>query len=121
MRIRLISMNKVAALQRPTANGDDWEIIEVRPGSTLEPGVYPLFDAIAANRSQQHFGLVLYKYDGVIYQQTPAGIVRHPVSCFETKKTPPLGQLVLVTYESYNRATFVIGLHPQPQRRKLKA
>ncbi|MDZ5459299.1 KfrB domain-containing protein [Azohydromonas lata] len=115
MRKRLIVMNGHRVLQAEQES--EWVNERVEKANGLAPGLYDLFDARPADRIAPTDGVLLMLEDGLVYQQTQAGLVSHELAKFA--ETPSFGVDGTITYSAEGRAAFQIrNTAPSPAPRK---
>jgi hypothetical protein len=115
MRKRLVVMNGHRVLQAEQAN--EWVNERVEKANGLAPGLYDLFDARPADRIAPTDGVLLMLEDGLVYQQTQAGLVSHERATFN--ELPTFGVDGTITYSAEGHAAFQVrSTAPSPASKK---
>lgn len=99
---RLVVLNGYRVLQVQADEG--WAVEKIEKARGVRPGVYELFKAAVADRSQSAAGVVIHVDELHAYLQTDAGLSRHELGAFD--QAPPVGDRITVSYDQQGRASF---------------
>ncbi|EDP8962555.1 conjugal transfer protein TraO [Salmonella enterica subsp. enterica] len=100
MKHRLLVMNGQRIVQ--TENEGAWTNQKVDKAGALKPGIYNIYMAQKADKSQRHDGTIVHADSGSIYQQVGKNFVMHARSDFD--KVPEIGSAKSVTYDANGKA-----------------
>lgn len=100
MKHRLLVMNGQRIVQ--TENEGAWTNQKVDKAGALKPGIYNIYMAQKADKSQRHDGTIVHADSGSIYQQVGKNFVMHARSDFD--KVPEIGGAKSVTYDVNGKA-----------------
>ncbi|EPE6923634.1 IncP plasmid survival protein KfrB [Escherichia coli] len=100
MKHRLLVMNGQRIVQ--TENQGAWTNQKVDKAGALKPGIYNIYMAQKADKSQRHDGTIVHADSGSIYQQVGKNFVMHARSDFD--KVPEIGSAKSVTYDVNGKA-----------------
>ncbi|OUY24174.1 conjugal transfer protein TraO [Klebsiella pneumoniae] len=100
MKHRLLVMNGQRIVQ--TENEGAWTNQKVDKAGALKPGIYNIYMAQKADKSQRHDGTIVHADSGSIYQQVGKNFVMHARSDFD--KVPEIGSAKSVTYDVNGKA-----------------
>jgi hypothetical protein len=95
MKNRLLVMNGQRIFQ--IEQGGTWQNEKVEKAGLLKPGIYNLYLAGSADKSQTYQGAVVYVDKEAVYQQVGKQFIRHDRQDFD--KVPELGLASSVHYE----------------------
>lgn len=105
MKQRIVVMNGQRLLQ--THENGQWNVAKVEKASVnIEPGVYNLYLAEAADKNEQHTGLILHSDKQYVYQQQGEDVVRHDRSDFGI--VPEQDTLRSISYGEDGRAKVAV-------------
>ncbi|EMK0110359.1 conjugal transfer protein TraO [Escherichia coli] len=100
MKHRLLVMNGQRIVQ--TENQGAWTNQKVDKAGALKPGIYNIYMAQKAEKSQRHDGIIVHADSGSIYQQVGKNFVMHARSDFD--KVPEIGSAKSITYDANGKA-----------------
>ncbi|EDP0643714.1 conjugal transfer protein TraO [Salmonella enterica] len=100
MKHRLLVMNGQRIVQ--TENQGAWTNQKVDKAGALKPGIYNLYMAQKADKSQRHDGTIVHADSGTIYQQVGKNFVMHARSDFD--KVPEIGSAKSISYDAQGKA-----------------
>ncbi|HCX5914916.1 TPA: conjugal transfer protein TraO [Escherichia coli] len=100
MKHRLLVMNGQRIVQ--TENQGTWTNQKVDKAGALKPGIYNIYMAQKADKSQRHDGSIVHADSGSIYQQVGKNFVMHARSDFD--KVPEIGSAKSITYDASGKA-----------------
>ncbi|EMJ7039721.1 MULTISPECIES: IncP plasmid survival protein KfrB [Pseudomonadota] len=100
MKHRLLVMNGQRIVQ--TENQGAWTNQKVDKAGALKPGIYNIYMAQKAEKSQRHDGTIVHADSGSIYQQVGKNFVMHARSDFD--KVPEIGSAKSITYDANGKA-----------------
>ncbi|EEE2967610.1 TPA: conjugal transfer protein TraO [Escherichia coli] len=100
MKHRLLVMNGQRIVQ--TENQGAWTNQKVDKAGALKPGIYNIYMAQKADKSQRHDGSIVHADSGSIYQQVGKNFVMHARSDFD--KVPEIGSAKSITYDASGKA-----------------
>lgn len=100
MKHRLLVMNGQRIVQ--TENQGAWTNQKVDKAGALKPGIYNIYMAQKADKSQRHDGSIVHADSGSIYQQVGKNLVMHARSDFD--KVPEIGSAKSITYDASGKA-----------------
>lgn len=100
MKQRLLVMNGQRIVQ--TEQGGAWTNQKVDKAGTLKPGIYNLYMAQKADKSQRHDGVIVHADNNNIYQQVGKNFVMHDRQNFD--KVPEIGSAKSITYNDQGKA-----------------
>jgi len=113
---RLLVMNGQCAMQQEDQG--QWRNVKVEKARGVKPGIYNIYLATPADKSQEHSGVILYADKTVIYQQVGKGqYVSHDRAAFI--KPPESGAAKRITYSADGKAYVVEVTLAQKQSRKI--
>ena len=116
MKQRLLVMNGQCAMQQEDQG--QWRNVKVEKARGVKPGIYNIYLATPADKSQEHSGVILYADKTVIYQQVGKGqYVSHDRADFI--KPPESGAAKRITYSADGKAYVVEVTLAQKQSRKI--
>jgi hypothetical protein len=95
MKNRLLVMNGPRIFQ--IEEGGMWRNEKVDKAGLLKPGIYNLYLAGSADKSQIYQGAVVYADKEAVYQQVGKQFIRHARQDFD--KVPDLGSASSIHYE----------------------
>lgn len=101
MKLRLLVMNGSRIVQ--TEEGGGWHNNKVEKAGAIRPGIYNLYTATKADKSQQHDGQVVHADPDYVFQQVGKNFVMHDRSDFD--KVPEIGSVKRIAYGDTGRAT----------------
>lgn len=105
MKQRLVVMNGQRIVQTSQGSGDSFDGGKndlVGKASGLKPGVYNLYSAANADKSQGYDGQILHADKSAIYQKTSANIIKHDRANFD--KVPEIASVQNIKYDEQGRA-----------------
>ncbi len=78
----------------------DWKTEKVTKAKAIKPGIYNLYNAIDANKTNDNIGEVIHvdKKDNVLYQKNGLQYIKHDLNCFE--QIPETGSMINIRYEN---------------------
>ena len=116
MKQRLLVMNGQCAMQQEDQG--QWRNVKVEKAKGVKPGIYNIYLAAPADKSQEHSGVILYADKTAIYQQVGKG---HYVSHYRVDfvKPPEPGAAKRITYNSDGKAVAEEATLAQKQSRKI--
>lgn len=101
MKQRLLVMNGQRIVQ--TEQEGAWVNQKVDKAGLLKPGIYNLYLAQPADKTQKHEGVIVYADTDHVYQQiSKAAFVTHSRTAFQA--APDIGKAVGVSYDPQGRA-----------------
>lgn len=100
MKQRLLIMNGQRIVQ--IEKGGTWTNDKVDKAGTLKPGIYNLYMAKEADKSQKHDGTIVHTDSGNVYQQIGKNFVMHDRNTFD--KVPDIGTLKSIGYDAQGKA-----------------
>ncbi|EAU7918002.1 IncP plasmid survival protein KfrB [Pseudomonas aeruginosa] len=100
MKHRLLVMNGQRIVQ--TENEGAWTNQKVDKAGALKPGIYNIYMAQKADKSQRHDGTIVHADSGSIYQQVGKNFVMHARSDFD--KVPEIGSAKSINYDASGKA-----------------
>ncbi|HHM8745954.1 TPA: IncP plasmid survival protein KfrB [Pseudomonas aeruginosa] len=100
MKHRLLVMNGQRIVQ--TENQGAWTNQKVDKAGALKPGIYNIYTAQKADKSQRHDGTIVHADSGTIYQQVGKNFVMHARSDFD--KVPEIGSAKSISYDAQGKA-----------------
>ncbi|HAX9549907.1 IncP plasmid survival protein KfrB [Escherichia coli] len=100
MKHRLLVMNGQRIVQ--TENQSAWTNQKVDKAGALKPGIYNIYMAQKADKSQRHDGTIVHADSGTIYQQVGKNFVMHARSDFD--KVPEIGSAKSISYDAQGKA-----------------
>lgn len=104
MNQRIVVMNGQRLLQ--THEKGQWDVTKVeKAGVHMEPGVYNLYLAEKADKSEQYAGLILHTDKEYVYQQQGDEVVRHDRRDFGI--VPEHGNFRSISYGEDGRAKVI--------------
>ena len=95
MKNRLLVMNGQLIVQ--TEQGGQWQNEKVEKAGSVKPGIYNIYLADRADKSQTYQGVIVHANKEAVYQQVGKQFVRHDRKDFD--KVPELGVPSSVHYE----------------------
>ena len=100
MKERLLVMNgqRIVQVEKEGA----WTSQKVDKAGALKPGIYNLYTAQAADKTQTHAGLIVHADTTNVYQQIGKNFVMHARSDFD--KMPEIGSSKTISYNSHGKA-----------------
>lgn len=100
MKERLLVMNgqRIVQVEKEGA----WTSQKVDKAGALKPGIYNLYTAQAADKTQTHAGLIVHADTTNVYQQIGKSFVMHARSDFD--KVPEIGSAKNISYNSHGKA-----------------
>ena len=103
MKQRLLVMNGQRIVQ--TDQGDAWTNQKVDKAGVLKPGIYNLYMAKEADKSQRYDGMIVHTDDNKIYQQIGKEFVMHFKSDFDIFCDN--GSVKSISYDAQGKAIVV--------------
>lgn len=100
MKQRLLVMNGQRIVQ--TQQGGTWTNQKVDKAGALKPGIYNLYMAQQADKSQRHDGMIVHADNNKIYQQMGKNFVMHIRLNFDI--VPEIGNAKSITYDAQGKA-----------------
>ncbi|AGS40918.1 MULTISPECIES: IncP plasmid survival protein KfrB [Gammaproteobacteria] len=100
MKQRLLVMNGQRIVQ--TDQGGAWANQKVDKAGALKPGIYNLYMAKEADKSQRHDGVIVHADNNKIYQQIGKNFVMHSKSDFDI--VPDIGSAKSISYDAQGKA-----------------
>ncbi len=100
MKQRLLVMNGQRIVQ--TEQRGAWTNQKVDKAGDMKPGIYNLYMAQQADRSQRHDGMIVHADSNSVYQQIGKNFVMHSRSDFD--KVPDIGSAKSITYNAQGKA-----------------
>lgn len=78
----------------------DWKTEKVTKAEGVKPGIYNLYNAVDANKSNDNIGEVIHvdKKDNALYQKNESQYIKHDLNCFE--QIPETGRMINIKYEN---------------------
>lgn len=101
MKQRLLVMNGQRIVQ--AEQGGAWTNEKVDKAGALKPGIYNLYMAKEAEKSQRHDGLIVHADSKTVYQQVGKNFVMHDRQNFD--KVPDTGVSASISYDAQGKAT----------------
>ena len=79
-------------------NGE-WKTEKVTKAQGIKPGIYNLYTAIDADKTNDNIGEVIHidKKDNALYQKSDTQYIKHDLACFD--QIPEIGSLMNIQYE----------------------
>ena len=99
MKQRVLVMNGQRIVQ--TERGGAWANEKVDKAGALKPGIYNLYTARQADKSQKHDGVIVHADNDLVYQQIGKSFVMHPRHAFD--KVPEIGSARNIGYDAQGR------------------
>lgn len=100
MKQRLLVMNGQRIVQ--SEQGGAWTNQKVDKAGELKPGIYNLYMAQQADKSQRHEGVIVHADSNSVFQQVGKQFVMHSRSDFD--KVPDIGSAKSISYDAQGRA-----------------
>lgn len=100
MKHRLLVMNGQKIVQ--TENAGAWTNKKVDKAGSLKPGIYNIYMAKNADKSQRHDGTIVHADSDSIYQQVGKNFVMHARPDFD--KVPEIGSAKSISYDVSGKA-----------------
>lgn len=101
MKQRLLVMNGQRIVQAEQAGA--WANQKVDKAGELKPGIYNIYLAQQADKSQRHDGVIVHADGNSVFQQVGKNFVMHSRSDFD--KVPEIGSAKSITYDASGKAT----------------
>ncbi len=98
MKKRLLVMNGQKLAQNDATG--EWKTEKVTKAQGIKPGIYNLYTAIDADKTNDNIGEVIHidKKDNALYQKSDTQYIKHDLSCFD--QIPEIGSLLNIQYEN---------------------
>lgn len=100
MKQRLLVMNGQRIVQ--SEQGGAWTNQKVDKAGELKPGIYNLYMAQQADKSQRHEGVIVHADSNSVFQQVGKQFVMHSRSDFD--KVPDIGSANSISYDAQGKA-----------------
>lgn len=100
MKQRLLVMNGQRIVQ--SEQGGAWTNQKVDKAGELKPGIYNLYMAQQADKSQRHEGVIVHADSNSVFQQVGKQFVMHSRSDFD--KVPDIGSAKSISYDAQGKA-----------------
>ena len=100
MKQRLLVMNGQRIVQ--SEQGGAWTNQKVDKAGELKPGIYNLYMAQQADKSQRHEGVIVHADSNSVFQQVGKQFVMHSRSDFD--KVPDIGSAKSINYDAQGKA-----------------
>ena len=100
MKQRLLVMNGQRIVQ--SEQGGAWTNQKVDKAGELKPGIYNLYMAQQADKSQRHEGVIVHADSSSVFQQVGKQFVMHSRSDFD--KVPDIGSAKSISYDAQGKA-----------------
>lgn len=100
MKQRLLVMNGQRIVQ--SEQGGAWANQKVDKAGELKPGIYNLYMAQRADKSQRHEGVIVHADSNSVFQQVGKQFVMHSRSDFD--KVPDIGSAKSISYDAQGKA-----------------
>jgi hypothetical protein len=100
MKQRLLVMNGQRIVQAEHEGG--WTNQKVDKAGELKPGVYNLYTAKEADKTQRHDGMIVHADNNNVYQQVGKNFVMHARADFD--KVPEVGTAKSISYDAQGKA-----------------
>lgn len=100
MKQRLLVMNGQRIVQ--SEQGGAWTNQKVDKAGELKPGIYSLYMAQQADKSQRHEGVIVHADSNSVFQQVGKQFVMHSRSDFD--KVPDIGSAKSISYDAQGKA-----------------
>lgn len=100
MKQRLLVMNGQRIVQ--SEQGGAWTNQKVDKADELKPGIYNLYMAQQADKSQRHEGVIVHADSNSVFQQVGKQFVMHSRSDFD--KVPDIGSAKSISYDAQGKA-----------------
>lgn len=100
MKQRLLVMNGQRIVQ--SEQGGAWTNQKVDKAGELKPGIYNLYLAQQADKSQRHEGVIVHADSNSVFQQVGKQFVTHSRSDFD--KVPDIGSAKSIGYDAQGKA-----------------
>lgn len=100
MKQRLLVMNGQRIVQ--SEQGGAWTNQKVDKAGELKPGIYNLYMAQQADKTQRHEGVIVHADNNSVYQQVGKQFVMHSRSDFD--KVPEIGSAKSISYDAQGKA-----------------
>lgn len=107
MKQRLVVMNGQRIVQTEQSGGT-WANSKVDKAGALRPGIYNLYAAVPASKTDVNSGVILHSDDKLVYQQIGKGCVTHERAAFE--RVPDVGAARTITYGEEGRVKVSVDL-----------
>lgn len=82
--------------------GGAWTNQKVDKAGELKPGIYNLYMAQQADKTQRHEGVIVHADNNSVYQQVGKQFVMHSRSDFD--KVPEIGSAKSISYDAQGKA-----------------
>jgi len=99
MKQRLLVMNGQRIVQ--TEQGGAWINQKVDKAGAMKPGIYNLYMAQQANKSQRYDGVIVHADDRNVYQQIGKNFIMHARSDFDIVD---IGRAKSISYDAQGKA-----------------
>ena len=100
MKQRLLVMNGQRIVQ--SEQGGAWTNQKVDKAGELKPGIYNLYMAQQADKSQRHEGVIVHADSSSVFQHVGKHFVMHSRSDFEN--VPDIGSAKSISYDAQGKA-----------------
>jgi len=100
MKQRLLVMNGQRVVQ--AEQGGEWINKKVDKAGALKPGIYNLYMAKEADKSQKYDGMIVHSDSSSVYQQIGKNFVMHDRQDFDI--VPETGALKSISYDAQGKA-----------------
>ena len=100
MKQRLLVMNGQRIVQ--SEQGGAWTNQKVDKAGELKTGIYNLYMAQQADKSQRHEGVIVHADSNSVFQQVGKQFVMHSRSDFD--KVPDIGSAKSISYDAQGKA-----------------
>ena len=101
MKQRLLVMNGQRIVQ--SEQGGAWTNQKVDKAGELKPGIYNLYMAQQADKSQRQEGVIVHADSSSVFQQVGKQFVMHSRSDFD--KVPEIGSVKSISYDVQGKAS----------------
>lgn len=114
MKQRVLVMNGQRIVQ--SEQEGTWTNEKVDKAGALKPGIYNIYSARKADKSQRYHGLIVHADKNGVVQQTGKSLVRHARSDFDT--IPDIGQTQEISYSDQGKAIMAQAAKMSKGRRR---
>ena len=116
MKHRLLVMNGQCSMQQEDQG--QWRNVKVEKARGVKPGIYNIYTANPADKTNAYSGVILYTDKSTVYQQVGKGqYVTHDRADFT--KLPETGETRSISYSTEGKAVVSEAALGQKQARKI--
>ncbi len=98
----------------------EWKTEKMTKAEGIKPGIYNLYNAVAANKTKDNIGEVLHidLKDNVLYQKNGAQYIKHDLDCFDKDNIPSPGLMANIKYNDSSKVSIEDVSHKHKQGMK---